>query len=263
MNSDRFERLIWERLDGTIEPADRDELETYLAAHPEARDEERELSALCALLDSVEEIDPPPTLRRAIDRQLAASADPAPREQSWLASVRQFFSVPERLPYAYLAAGFLLGVTGYHILSLALQSSRPMDPSRLYGTMNRQGAISEQQPVPTRLPELQADLSLYRDGSTLVVKLSKTSAAAAQITLASPGSGLWLVALEHVGGSVTRLQTQVDGVGVEAAGPGEVLVAVGLHRPRHPVHLQISSEGALLVDRSVVLGDLAEDTTNF
>ena len=45
MKPERLEALLWERIDGVIDDADRAELEAYLTEHHEARELDEELMA--------------------------------------------------------------------------------------------------------------------------------------------------------------------------------------------------------------------------
>ncbi len=88
MNREQFEALVWERIDGTLEEADRARLAAYLDAHPEAREWQREIEATARRLGAVKEVPPPEILRARIDASLAASRRPQPPRSSLLARFR-------------------------------------------------------------------------------------------------------------------------------------------------------------------------------
>ena len=63
MKPERLEALLWERIDGVISVEENAELAIYLAGHREARDLEREITALAERMENMAELAEPEELR--------------------------------------------------------------------------------------------------------------------------------------------------------------------------------------------------------
>ena len=108
MNDADFERLAWERLDGTISVEDAARLDAMVAGCDSSRRRYTSLQEIARGLSGVEQASPPAELRARIDRALAASSPRWRRSSPVLAFWRP------RL--AYLAAGLLAGAVGARLL---------------------------------------------------------------------------------------------------------------------------------------------------
>jgi anti-sigma-K factor RskA len=95
MDHERFDELKDAYVLGALPEEERRELEEYLAAHPERQAEIDELGTVANLLAlAPPEQEPPPELRRSIMDVVEAEAQhPPARTRSWLAGLRELFSV--------------------------------------------------------------------------------------------------------------------------------------------------------------------------
>jgi hypothetical protein len=90
MTDKRYEELLWEKLDGELEPKGQKELDAYGADHPEMAEEERSVEALANLLSQVESVEPPTELRGKIEWAIAAKQNVESRERK-----RYFINLPK------------------------------------------------------------------------------------------------------------------------------------------------------------------------
>ena len=120
-DSGRLE-LIHAEIDGELDGRQNAELARCLLADPEVRVLREDLRRLCAALDALEDVDPPPQLRQSI-------VDALP--QSTPSRARSWWSAP-RLRYAALIAGVLAAGT---VVYETLDGPRPAT-SDVAGTIN-------------------------------------------------------------------------------------------------------------------------------
>lgn len=226
MARDSIEGLLWQKLDGELDAEERRELEAYRAEHPDVGEQERAFRDFAALLAEAEEVEPPEALRGRIGWAIAASQPPAsrsPQPRRW--SVR----------YAYLAAGLVLGIVGYQLLSPGLFSGEP-DPSQLYGTLS---------PAPgghalvLDLEESRGRLVLSRHGTLLHGDLSLERQAEAELELI--GAGL-----------------EGEQAVLRVAGAGRYSLAVSVTDLTAPVAIALSVGGETLIEKEVTPSQLPE-----
>jgi hypothetical protein len=164
--------LIHAEIDGELDARQRGQLAARLLADPEARRLRDGLQGLCAMLDEVEEVEPPVELRARILEALPPSVAPL-RRSRW--------SGPQ-WRYAALAAGVL----GAAVLVLEMLDGQGPASTEVAGTM-ADGARATLDTVLIGGGPVAGSVSLYRDRGGLGLTFAVVSAEPLDVLVASGG----------------------------------------------------------------------------
>ena len=235
MSRRETDRLLWELIDGSLTPDDRDRLEASLAADADARARLAEMRTLAQMLDSVEEVPVPETLPASVGQALAASRPRTSRPAPWWLWLRELFAPRWRVRLAWAAAGLALGV-GLGILAVAdLRRSSVKDLSRYYG------AMADGDGLRLASSDGSATLMLSREGSTL------------QIEVAVDRPDNQPLDLEILGNTLTLKDLQSDGKASTEVGPDGSRIVVRIEpASRATLHVRAAGEGAVVGLRASV-----------
>jgi hypothetical protein len=165
--------LIYAEMDGELDGRQRAELARQLLADPEFRELRDDIQRLCAMLDAVDEVEPPVQLRTRI---LDALPPPAPSLN------RTRWSVP-RWRFAALVAGVLVAAA---VVLETIDGTGPAS-TEVAGTIAAPGPRVTLDSVHIRNGSVSGQVSLYRDdrGASLVFDLA--SSAPVDVLIASGG----------------------------------------------------------------------------
>jgi len=187
--------LIHAEIDGELDGGQRAELARALLADPETLALREDLRRVCAALDALEEVDPPPQLRESI---LAALPQSSPsRARSW-------WSAP-RLRYA----AFIAGVLAAGAVVLETVKGPETVTTDVAGTMAAARARTILDTAHLGGP-VSGRVSLYRDRAGLGLEFELVATAPVDVLVASEGHTL-----------------RVNGLGMQDA-PGGPRTAVAL-----------------------------------
>ena len=170
MIEEKYVELIHAELDGELPEQCRAELSRYLLANPEARAFREELRQVCAALDAVEQVPPPPGLRESIRDALAAVQPP--RRVGHTHVLR----APAKWRYAAAIAGGL--IVSAVAFQLGFESREGLRVSDLVGTMAGQAPAAATIPVDSlRIDrdDLSGSVELYEAGPTLLLEFDIAS----------------------------------------------------------------------------------------
>jgi len=167
--------LIHAEIDGELDGGQRAELARALLADPETLALREDLRRVCAALDALEEVDPPPQLRESI---LAALPQSSPsRARSW-------WSAP-RLRYA----AFIAGVLAAGAVVLETVKGPETVTTDVAGTMAAARALTILDTVHLGGP-VSGRVSLYRDRAGLGLEFALVATAPVDVLVASEGHTL-------------------------------------------------------------------------
>jgi hypothetical protein len=179
VNDPRLLELINAEIDGELDARQRAELARALLADPNAHARREDLKRLCAALDRVEEIEPPPQLRENI---LAALPQSSP-QRSW--------SPMTRWRYAALVAGILAG--GVVVLEV---SNGPQSASTVgAGTMAAPDMPTLLDTVRLKDGPVSGRASLYRDRTGLGLELDVMASSPVDVLVTGAGQPVQVTAL--------------------------------------------------------------------
>src|SRR5438477_11032083 len=176
MADSRIYALIGEEAKGELTGLRRGELARCVLADPDLRVLREDFQRLCAALEKLEDIEPPPELRESIlDALPQSTAGPA----------RSWWSGP-RMRYAALIAGVLIAGT---VVYESLHGLRP-SPSDVAGTMAPADAPTTVDTVRLDNGVVLGRVSLYRDRRELGLRFEVSAGAPVDVLVASDGHTL-------------------------------------------------------------------------
>lgn len=143
----RYVELMHAEIDGLNTERESAELREVVARDPEIRKSFTELQELADTLARVEPVDPPPDLK---DRVLGALPAGSPGHTGSFRpqrDVRLRASVALRYAYPF-AAGLILGIVGYYVVSGDTSGTVPPDPSDIVGAMTAHEPAPDAGTVP-------------------------------------------------------------------------------------------------------------------
>lgn len=234
MNIDRLEALLWDRIDGTIEPEELAELEALLAEHPEPREIERQVTAIAEELDAMDRVPPPVELRGKIDDALAGAVQPAIQPPA-----RKHATSNWHVRLLPLAACLLIGVAVGYLLHPGAGGS--IDRAELTGAMLTPTGQLESAPIEILLEG--GSVVASRAGSDVVVDLKLTSDLELGLTLVGTGGPVRMTNLNSRTSSATEINTEQGLVEFHTRGPGTAVLAVTAATSDDPVRIQVSADG--------------------
>lgn len=245
MNDADFERLAWERLDGTISAEDAARLNAMVAGSESSRRRYTSLQGIARELASVAPVVPPAELRPRIDRTLAASSPRWRRSSPVLAFWRP------RL--AYLAAGLLAGVVGARLL----MPGPTVDRGQASGTM-----VTTVATPPAGLTLVLAGvgtLALRQGRGLLDLDLKLATDRPVEISLEPRHGQLGIATLEAGGASIVTARADGGGARFRVEGPGHPTVSLRWAGGDSEVSVRVSSEGVTVTERVIRLWEQGGD----
>jgi hypothetical protein len=244
--------LIQRDLDGTLSPEEKLRLEREIASSPDSRRMHEELRAVKDVLGCIDEVNPPPTLKPSILREIQRRSAPVRARQSVLAP----FRARPAVGYAVaVAGGIMVGIIGF-----ALFSSLPanLDRNDVVGTLSVGGSVKGM----TRGPELgitgegvrgTVRTESSKDFELIHCSLESERPAEMVITFDPAKSGVVAIRNDQTKGtSILSREGEVRLSGVKGVHSTVLLSAPaggGLS-----LHVSVSLGGALVVERDLVVG---------
>jgi len=239
--------LINADIDGEISPADKQELEAFLADSPEAQAMRAELSGLSTSLNELPDLDPPVHLKHTI----MASIPKTKAQQRRRNMLLSLFAAPA-MRYAGM---FALG----SLITLTLISSDQLSDSAFHDVTGLVGTISSDVPdgpgvQSTRIdrPEVAGRVTLRSSGPLLIVDFDLVSSGPVDIVASYADQTIWFngfAQLESPGASISaqsgRVTMQIE---------GKRRYALFLHNAGDrniSINLQFMSQGRIVYDTEV------------
>lgn len=249
MITDKTEELMWQKIDGTISSQDEDRLEALIEGDAEVREHYEELTKFSEILGAVEEIEPPAALRQriegAIDWGRFAARQPLPARVSrrrWFPARWDF-----RLAFS-AAAGFLIGITSYHLIAYNSNVNGPLDNSKLYGTIGR-----TDNGFAIDLEAVQGTIRFRQQGDLAVSELDLTSHRTVEVLLEYGGESVEFGAVGDIDDPLQSISIAGNKIVLNNLGSGRYFAV--FRRDEGPLRVQILSDGVLLFDQDVSPGD--------
>jgi len=168
--------LIHAEIDGELDAHQRGELARRLLADPEVRTLREDLRRLCAALDAVADVEPPPRLRESI---LAALPQSTPIRE------RSRWPTP-RIRYA---AVILLVLAAGTVVYETVHGLKP-STSEVVGTIGPAGETTILDAVRLDRGRVTGRVSLYRDRTGLGLKFELSASAPVDVLIAGDGRTL-------------------------------------------------------------------------
>jgi anti-sigma factor RsiW len=212
--------LIHASIDGDLDEHQRSELASHLLANPESRALRDGLKDVCAALEGMVAVDPPPQLRASILAALPPSAvrtQPARRAVPWPATAWRYA--------AALAGALIAGAVWYEA-----RVGRGPDATEVSGTMAAPAARTLDVVDTVRLDRgpVEGRVSLYRAAAGFGVELELVAGAPVDVLVAAGDEKLRIGGLgvaDSPGGPRTRVA--LPGVGLPGQTVGLTFLVAG------------------------------------
>lgn len=250
---DDIERLLWEDLDGTLDAEAKVKLELKLSGDPAARALGERAAETVRLLEEVEEVPAPASLRTRIEAQIAAREEPA--SSPTRAGFRNVLLTPWVPRFAYMAAGILVGALAVQLLGSTAGLPGRDDASELYGVMSFQMADPSALMVP--VPDAGGRVSLQAQGDRLVANLQFSRQEPVDVILHSEG-GLAVSSLNS-GSANVDVTTEPSTLVLRVSGGGRCLLVTEVMDPERVVVVSVKTGGRTLVEEKVRLAELPQE----
>jgi len=178
MIDNKYIELMNGELDGVNSAEESLELKNYLERHPEARRYYEELVELVQMLGRAEDVEPPPELREIILTSISQKREEFERK-SLFSSALEAFRHNFRREYAYaFAAGIIVGICLFAILSHIGPGGRPSDLDDFYGTLgikSRAEQLIGTEPIEFEFPEVSGSAHVKYSKDIILTELSLSS----------------------------------------------------------------------------------------
>lgn len=248
-----FERLFWQEADGPPSAKRRQRFAALLRERPEMKSELARLEEFAALLDGVEEVEPPPELRAGVRRAIASRpAHGSESEGSLTAWLRPLLAARWQARLAYATLGVLIGAFGVQLFFAGPAAVSEADRSRLSGTL----AAGGEEPHPTHeiyLGAAAGRLRLAGDGTELVADLVPAAGERLELVLEREDGRLAPQRVEGIRAVRHEIETAPGRLRLVADGPLTVVLDVGGVWPAAVTARVTNAAGAAVLERRLEL----------
>lgn len=254
----KFADLINAEIDGWIAPEERVELKAYLAENDAAGAYRDELTSLCAGLDSIEAVAPPPHLKHVIlDTVMSRkSSRPETHQRTSANLFNDFFGVPTVRYAMSFAAGIIIA---YTLLSSEQISRQALDDvTDLVGTITQPRDavnLATTDTIQMTLNELAGSISLKRLGDMLIIDFDLTSQGPIDIVAVFADPDIWFNGFAQLESTGTSVAAESGRVTVHME--GQRRYALYLHnasKEAATVNLQFYADGQLVYEDELKFG---------
>lgn len=242
MITETTEKLMWEKIDGTISPQDNARLDDVMSRDVEARECFGELMRLSELLGTVEELDPPPALRERIEEAIDFDRD-VRRDRRMAASWRGWFPLHWDLRVAVAAAaGLAIGIVGYHLFVYG----GSVDRSRLVGTIAPANHGHE-----INLSGVSGTIAFREDDKLAVSVLDITSESDIDVLLEYKGPPVHFEAAGRDGRELPDMSVSGNTLMLNKLGHGRYAATFRRDAGSSPLRVVITLQGVVLFDEQI------------
>ena len=247
----KYFELIQAEIDGEIGPADKADLEAFLAESEEGRIVYEQLENLCKSLDGIEEVDPPPYLRHVVMNM--APITTAPKLEPTF--IQRVFGGP--------ALGYIGMFAAGAALTLALVDSGQVtrgafdDVTGLVGTIADPAlAVPEHAMISIDESEVAGTVTLRSAGPILIVDFDLSAKQPVQIQAGYADKSIWFNGFAQLESSGTSVSAETGAVTLEM--DGKRRYAVYLNNPgQRPatINLQFLAGGQVIHEDQLRFGE--------
>ena len=243
-------------IDGEISEEGRATLTAHLDNDPEAKSLYEELAGLCAELDGLEIVAPPPHLSHAITAAIAPERQP----ESSAAFIGNLFGNTSFRHAVAFAAGVVL--TYAFVSSNRISDHTFDDITDLVGTISRPDSNAAQERIETISltgSEIAGTVSLRRSGALMVLDFDLMAEGPVQVVAAFDDPDIWFNGFAQLEGDGTRVAVETGRVTLTME--GQRRYAVYLHnasRSSAIISLRFYSSGDLVFEQALTFGEATD-----
>jgi len=245
--------LINMELDAQTTPAQNDQLRRHFVANPEARAYADDLKRLKGMLDRVEQVEPPVSLKAGILNSIRTSARPVPPQPGFLEFILSRISSPALPRYGFaVASGICLGVLLFAALTGGIDTG--VSDNQISGSMGT--AVSPARTVTDygsfEGASMKASVQVVTSGVELVVEAEVQAAEVCEIDLIFPAEAYTVTGIRRQGGSLESVNAQAGSVSTVLAGSGRVRLELERTGEKAPeIRLELHRGGHILWDKAL------------
>jgi hypothetical protein len=248
---EKYTDLINADIDGELSDADKAKLQTFLAGNAEARTLYEDLSALCSVLESVEDEEPPQHMRYVIMNAVKPlSAQAASASPGLLGSLKNLFAAPALRYATVFAAGVALTLS---LVNSGQISNRVFDDvTGLVGTVANPVDAKLENSVAISETEVSGTVSLRSIGSMLILDFDLVAKDPIEIAADYTDKTIWFNGFAQLESSGTTISTDTGQVTVQMEGKRRY--AVYLHNAggrETTVNLRFMASGEVVHETSL------------
>lgn len=210
--------LIHGDIDGLNSPEEQRELRRRLEASAEAREEHARMQALCELLDSVPDCEPPHGLRDSI---LAATPRPAAAREAGLNPGRS------RRGWLGAAAALAATIAGVAVLLVSVPAPEQMDVSGLAGTIGRPSANLGVASLGLDAPGVSGAITAQRHERGFTLEIDLAADRPVRLVADSAGVPLELAGFVPLAGDPARVSESAGSIRVLHSGDQHYTLVLG------------------------------------
>lgn len=228
--------LIHADIDGEISTAEKRELDALLVTNIDARAFHSEMASLCATLDSVESLEPPPHLQHMVMQMLKPKRHAARTP----GRIAKLFAAPALRVATAFAAGIILTLS--FMSSDRISRNAFDDVTSLVGSMSdSSGDLPVRGSISISRDDIAGTVTLRKSGRILVVDFELVSNRPVDIVAEFKDRNIWFNGFAQLESSGTSI----------AAGPGQVTLSMEGKR-RYAVYLHDNGSRDASVDLKFV-----------
>lgn len=243
---DKYLDLINAEIDGEIDDSERSELRDFLAQSPEGRAVHEKLSRTCAMLDAVDDEDPPPHLKHLI----MDSVKPARVEKTSPGFLKTLFATPALGYAATFAAGALLTLS---LLNSGQISIRAFDDvTGLVGSVADPVDAETLRALSVDEPAVAGTVSLRSSGTLLILDFDLVATRPIEIEADYTDKTIWFNGFAQLESSGTSISAETGRVRLGMEGKRRYAVYLQNDGGRHTsVRLRFRADGEIVHEGSL------------
>ena len=252
MIKDQTEHLMWEKIDGTINPEDEKRLQSLMQGDAEAREHFEELMKFTELLGVVDELEPPTALRQRIEGAIDFDRYAAREDSTSPSFFRRWFPPLNLRIASAAAAGLIIGVIGYHLVSLGSGVKGSLDNSAYQGTI---GAVQDD--LTIQLEGIRGTISFREDNTLAISEIDIVSKREIELHLEYEGRSVRFSATGDIDSPLHDISLGSNSIILKNLGEAEYLATFQRgDTPGSPLRVRVVSGGELLLEEEIHPGRL-------
>lgn len=253
MISQRIIEWINQELDAETSATKSTRLYRHLEKNPEAQAYFNDLKKVHGILESVDQVEPPASLKPGIMNAVRASAKPVVKKTNIVESILSRFSSPAVPRYGFaVASGICVGMVLFAVMTGGIDSAP--DGEQVAGTM---GIVSAPTGTVTDYAIFEgvsttSSIQVVSQGLQIYIEAEINGTDAHELAIAFPSDAYAIVGVRRQAGKLESVRSQEGSLSAHIDGSGRLVVEldrVGSGAP--PVHIELRREGHLLWEKSI------------
>lgn len=254
MIPEKYIELMNKEIDEVNNPGERSDLDSYLAAKPEASEFFHGLKAVADALGEVRDVEPPSNLKHSILSSLPPHEIRVNLQSTLVGSIWSIFSTQPGLRYALcFIAGFGIGMLV--LTALRLNEGKISESDNLYGTLMQNEPTANLAPgnsLQINLGDISGTATLKSSPRYAVAEIRISSSRDVDVILEYNGDEVRMSGVGAKGGLRDNVIVNNNSVQVTHRGTETYVFAfTGTARSGQPINLKLKAGGNILYEHSL------------